>query len=140
VVHAVVLQPLPFHDPQQLVMVWEADRNGARNNMGYPTFNDWRAQNHSFEAMSAVADWNPTLAGAGEPQALVGSRVTADFFRVLGVKPTYGRDFTADDDRPDALRVVIISYGLWERSFNRDRSLVGKTIQLSGIERTLVGI
>jgi putative ABC transport system permease protein len=140
IVHAVVLQPLPFHDPQQLVMVWESDRNGKRNNVGYPTFNDWRAQNQSFEAMSAVADWNPTLAGAGEPQALVGSRVTADFFRVLGVKPTYGQDFTADDDRPDAPRVVIISYGLWARSFNHDRSLIGKTIQLSGIERTVVGI
>src|SRR5262245_9833068 len=94
VVHDVVLQRLPFPDPQQLVMVWEADRNGDRNNMGYPTFNDWRAQNHSFEAMSAFADWNPTLAGAGEPQALVGSRVTADFFRVLSVKPLYGRDFS----------------------------------------------
>jgi putative ABC transport system permease protein len=140
VVHAVVLQPLPFRDPQQLVMIWELDRNGERNNPGYPTFNDWRAQSHSFEAMSALGDWNPTLSGAGEPQALIGARVTADLFRVLDVKPMYGRDFTADDDRPDAPRVVIISYGLWERSFNRDRALVGKTIQLSGIERTVVGI
>ncbi len=140
VVHAVVLRPLPFHDPQQLVMIWEVSRNGERNNMGYPTFNDWREQNHSFEAMSAMADWSPTLAGAGEPQALAGARVSADFFRVLGVKPIYGRDFTADDDRPNAPMVVILSYDLWERSFNRDPSLVGKTIQLTGIERTVIGI
>src|SRR5436190_5613130 len=88
VVHAVVLQPLPFPDAQQLVMLWEVDRTGARNNVGYPTFHDWQTQNHSFAAMSAMADWNPTLVGAGEPQPLVGSRVNADFFRVLTVKPT----------------------------------------------------
>src|ERR1044072_1147017 len=140
VVHAVVLRPLPFPDAQQLVMVWETDRNGKRNNVGYPTFNDWRVQNRSFEAMSALADWNPTLVSSGEPQALVGARVSADFFRVLSVKPIYGRDFVADDDRPDAARVVIISYGLWQRSFNLDRSLIGKTIHLSGIERTVGGI
>jgi len=140
VVHAVVLRPLPFPDAQQLMMVWETDRSGALSNLGYPTFNDWRAQNHSFAAMSAFADWNPTLAGAGEPQALVGARVTAEFFRVLGVKPMFGSDFTEAGDHPNAPRVVIISYGLWERSFNRDQSLIGKTIQLSGIERTVVGV
>lgn len=140
VVHAVVLQPLHFPNPERLVMVWEADKNGDQSNMGYPTFADWRAQNHSFEAMSALADWGPTLSGVGEPQALNGARVTKDFFSVLGVKPFLGRDFTPEDDSPNAPRVAIISYGLWERNFNRDRSLLGKPISLSGIERTVVGI
>ena len=140
VVHAVVLQPLPFPDAQQLVMLWEVDRNGARNNVGYPTFRDWQAQSQSFAAMSVMGDWNPTLVGAGDPQALVGSRVTADFFRVLSVKPLYGRDFMDSDDRPEAARVAIISYGLWARSFNRDLSIVDKTIQLNGMDCTVIGI
>jgi putative ABC transport system permease protein len=140
VVHAVVLRSLPFPEPERLVMLWEADKSGADSNMGYPTFADWRSQNHSFEAMSALADWSPTLTGAGEPEALDGQRVTSDFFSVLKVKPMLGRDFTAEDDRPNVPRVAIISYELWQRSFGRDTSLVGKTILLSGIERTLIGV
>jgi putative ABC transport system permease protein len=140
VVHAVVLRPLPFPEPDRLVMVWEADKSGADSNMGYSTFADWRNQNHSFEAMSALGDWSPTLSGAGEPQALNGQRVTSDFFRVLQVKPMLGRDFTDEDDRPNAPRVAIISYDLWQRSFGRDTGLLGKSILLSGIERTLIGV
>jgi putative ABC transport system permease protein len=140
VVHAVVLRPLPFPEPERLVMVWEADKSGADSNMGYPTFADWRSQNHSFDAMSALGDWSPTLTGAGEPQALNGQRVTLDFFRVLQVKPMLGRDFTDEDDRPNAPRVAIISYDLWQRSFSRDTALLGKSILLSGIERTLIGV
>jgi putative ABC transport system permease protein len=140
VVHAVVLRPLPFPAAERLVMVSEADKNGADSNMGYPTFADWRSQNHTFEGMSALADWSPTLTGAGEPQALNGQRVTSDFFSVLQVKPMIGRDFTIEDDRPDAPRVAIISYELWQRSLGRDTSLLGKSILLSGIERTLIGV
>jgi predicted permease len=140
VVQAVILRPLPFPRPEQLVMVWETDKSGAPTNMGYPTFADWRNQTHSFETMSALADWSPTLSGAGEPQALVGARVTADFFRVLGVKPMFGRDFTEEDDRPNAPRVAIISYGLWQRSFSGDLAVLGKPVLLSGVDRTVIGV
>ena len=139
VVHAVVLQPLPYPQPDRLVMVWQTERNGPTN-MGYPTFVDWRTQSHSFEAMAAMADWSPTLSGVGDPQALRGARVTADFFRVLGTKPMLGRNFTDEDDRPNAPPVTIISYELWQNNFNRDLSLVGKPILLSGVQRTVVGI
>src|SRR6186713_3512133 len=70
VVHAVVLQPLPYPQPERLVMIWETDKGGDQSNMGYPTFADWRTQSHSFEAMSAVSHWSPTLSGVGDPQAL----------------------------------------------------------------------
>src|SRR5215467_2153295 len=140
VVHAVVLRPLPYPQPDQLVMIWETDKSGSQSNTGYPTFADWRSQNRSFAAMSAMGDWSPTLSGVGDPQALNGARVTADFFRVLGIKPLFGRDFTDEDDRPNAPRVAIISYELWQRSFNRDPTLVGKSILLSGLERTVIGI
>ena len=140
VVQAVVLQPLPYPQAERLVMIWETEKDGGQTNMGYPTFADWRAQNHSFEAMAAMAYWNPTLSGAGEPLALSGASVTADFFRVLGVKPMLGRDFTSDDDRPNAPRVTIISYELWQKSFNSDPSIIEKPTLLNGLPRAVVGI
>ena len=140
VVHAVVLQPLPYPHPERLVMVWETDKNGEQTNMGYPTFADWRTQSHSFDAMSAMSHWSPTLSGVGDPQALSGASVTADFFRVLGVRPMLGRDFSNEDDHPNAPRVAIISYELWQRNFNRDSSIVGKPILANGVPRTVVGV
>jgi putative ABC transport system permease protein len=108
--------------------------------VGYPTFADWRSQNRSFEAMSAMSYWSPTLSGAGDPQALSGASVTADFFRVLGTKPMLGRDFTSEDDRPNVARVAIISYELWQKDFNRDTSIVGKPVMVSGVPRTVIGV
>ncbi|HSQ23400.1 MAG TPA: ABC transporter permease [Pyrinomonadaceae bacterium] len=140
VVHAVVLQPLPYPQPERLVMIWETDKSGEKSNVGYPTFADWRTQSHSFEAMSAMSYWSPTLSGAGDPQAISGASVTADFFRVLGMRPMLGRDFTSDDDHPNAARVAIISYELWQKSFNRDSSIIEKPIQLNGVARTVVGV
>jgi putative ABC transport system permease protein len=140
VVHAVVLQPLPYTHAERLMMLWEADKNGEQINVGYPTFADWRAQSHSFEAMSAMSYWNPTLSGANDPLALSGASVTAEFFSVLGVKPMLGRDFTAADDRPNAARVAIISYDLWQKSFNRDSSIIEKPVLLNGVPRTVIGV
>ena len=141
VLHAVVLKPLPFPEPEQLVMLWERDRDGSQNSVGYPTFHDWRTQSKSFEAMAAMSFWNPTLSGGtGEPESLEGYSVTADYFRTLGVRPFLGRDFTADDDKPNTARIAIISYGLWQRRFGGDPGLIGKTILVSGMERTVVGV
>lgn len=140
VVNAVVLRPLPYPQPERLVMVWETDKSGAQSNMGYPTFADWRSQNHSFEALSAMSYWSPTLSGVGDPQALSGASVTADFLRVLGIKPMLGRDFTSEDDQPNAPRVAIISSELWQKTFNRDRLVLGKPVLLNGLARTIVGV
>jgi putative ABC transport system permease protein len=140
VVHAVVLQPLPYPHAERLVMLWETDNNGNQSNVGYPTFADWRSQNQSFEAMSVMSYWSPTLSGAGDPQALSGASVTADFFRVLGIRPMLGRDFTGEDDRPNVARVAIISNELWQKNFNRDSSIVGKPVMLNGVPRTVIGV
>jgi len=141
VLHAVVLKPLPYPDPEQLVMLWEKGKDGKPSNVGYPTFFDWRAQSKSFEAMAAMSGWNPTLSGGnGEPESLEGSSVTTDYFRALGVRPFLGRDFTAQDDRPNQPRIAMISYGLWQRRFGGDPSLIGKPISIYGFDRTVVGI
>src|SRR5262245_27500707 len=141
VLHAVVLKPLPYPAPEQLVMLWEKDRDGSRSNIGYPTFHDWRAQSRSFEAMAAMSSWTPTLSSdSGEPESLEGESVTADYFKAVGVRPFLGRDFRPEDDRPNQPRIAIISYGLWQRRFAGDLDLIGKPILLAGVERTVVGI
>ena len=140
VVQAVVLQPLPYPASERLVFLWEQDKSGAQSNVGYPTVADWRSQSHSFEAIAAVGDWNPTLSGVGDPQALRGARVNSDFFRVLGIKPYLGRSFSEQEDRPNMPLVAIISYELWQRSFNRDLSIIGRPVLISGVERTVIGV
>ena len=140
VLHAVVLRPLPYPEPERIVMVWQTEKGEHPGNMGFPTFADWRAQSRSFDAMAALSGWSPTLTPPGsDPEALEGASVSADFFRVLGVAPMLGRDFTADDDKPNVPRIAIISHGLWQR-LGGDPSLVGKPVLMGDIERTIVGV
>lgn len=141
VLHAVVLKPLPYPEPDRLFMVWEGQKDGDDFNMGYPTFADWRAQSKSIEAMAAISYWNPTLSPPGsEPESIEGASVSADFFRALGIAPMLGRDFTAQDDQPNSVRIAILSYGLWQRRFGGDPNVIGKPIMVNGFERTVVGV
>jgi putative ABC transport system permease protein len=138
VVHAVVLRPLPYPEPERLVTVWEKDRNG-KSNTGYPTFTDWQAQNQTLEHLAAISYWSPILSGAGTPEQLEGASVTPDYFRTLGVAPMLGRDFAAADDR-STQRVVILSHRVWKWSFGGNPSLVGKSVLMNGLDRMVVGI
>jgi putative ABC transport system permease protein len=138
VVYAVQLNRLPYPEPERLMMLWERDRDG-RSTVGFPTFADWQSQSHTFESMAAMSDWNPILSGGGDPEILEGASVTNDFFRVLGVHPMLGRNFT-DQDGPPGNRVVILSHSAWKRRFHGDPSVVGKPILMMGVERTLIGV
>jgi len=102
VVNTVLLRPLPYKDPERLVMVWEdATRHGyPRDTPAAANFVDWRDQNQVFEGMAAIADTSFNLTGSGEPERLEGRRVSASLFPLLGVEPQLGRVFTAVDDRP----------------------------------------
>ena len=142
VVNTVLLQPLPYKDPERLVMVWE-----EATKAGYPTdtptaanFVDWRDQNHVFEGMAAIDDTSFNLTGSGDPERLEGRRVSADLFPLLGVEPQLGRVFTATEDQPGSERVVLLSYGLWQRRFGGDTGIVGKTLTLNGAGYTVVGV
>src|SRR5437764_773666 len=122
VMHAVLLAPLPFANAEGLVNVWtKAPKYGyPKINVAAADYLDWRRQNTAFEDMAlirAVAEYN--LSGDGEPERLQGTRVTASFFAVLGVKPMLGRAFPPGDEAPGH-RVVVLSYGLWQRRFGRD--------------------
>ena len=140
VVNAVLLRPLRFPEAERLMTIWEKDPVDGISNVGYATFLDFQRVNHSFEHMAVSSMWLPILSGDAEAERLQGRRVTRDFFSLLRVKPLYGRDFTPDEDRLGANHSVILSYGLWKRRFGGDRSVVGRTIQLSGRPYAVVGV
>jgi putative ABC transport system permease protein len=140
VLNAVLLRPLPYADPDRLVMIGERGPTGSAGNVGYTTFLDWRDRSRAFEEMALVRSWIPTLITSGEPERISGMRVTANFFHMLGVKPALGRDFTAAEDTADRWRVVILSDGLWRRRFNADPAAVGRVITMNDRQFTIVGV
>lgn len=141
-VDAVLLRPLPFHEPDRLVMVWEdATQVGFPRNTPAPAnYADWKSQNKTLEDMAALNWRNYALTDEGEPEKVEAQGVTANFFSLLGVKPVLGRSFTAEEDKPGADQVALISYGLWQRRFGGDPALVGKEILLDGQKRTVLGV
>jgi len=141
-VDAVLLRPLPFHDPDRLVMVWEeaAKIGFPRNTPAPANYVDWKAQNRVFEDMAAINWRSFNLTDEGEPEKVEAQAVTANFFPLLGVKPELGRVFTGEEDQPGRNNVAVISYGLWQRRFGGDPALMGKEILLDGQKHTVIGV
>jgi putative ABC transport system permease protein len=132
-VHTMLLRPLPYQNPDRVVMVFE-DRTAAgfpRTQPAAGNYRDWRATNRSFTDMAATAFAFANLTGDAAPELVLGRRVTANFFSVLGVQPVIGRAFTAADDTSGA-RVVMISHALWQRRYGGDPGIVGRTIAMTG--------
>src|SRR6266480_703508 len=141
VVNTVLLQPLPYKNPERLVMVWEeaAHLGFPKNTPSPANFLDWRSQNTAFEAMAAMVEHSFNLTGVGEPERLDGRRVSANLFDLLGVPALLGRTFVPDDDRPGT-HVVLLSYSLWQRRFGSDPSVIGRALALNGESYTVVGV
>ncbi len=143
VVSGVLLQPLPYEDPDRLVTVWENNRSHS-NTMGQvspPNFADWREQSEVFSAMSAGYWWNATITGGDGAERVLGAAITpGTLLGVLGVSPARGRSFVPEDGTAGAQPVVILSHALWQRRYGSDPSLVGATVEISGTSRTVVGI
>jgi len=143
VVNALLLKPLPYADPDRLVMVWQdfRGRGGPIDEWGTPgNYVDWRAQKDLFEEIAMISGWRPTLTGGPEAEPLPGEVVTHEYFSVLGVSPVLGRNFRPEDDVPKAPRVTIISDKLWKRRFGGQSSAVGRTITLSGVPHEIIGV
>jgi putative ABC transport system permease protein len=136
----VLFRPLPYPDPDRVVLLSEVDREGGSSTVGYATFADLRRDLRSIAHSAATSSWTPVLTGSGEPEQLFGQSVTADFFKVLGVAPAFGRDFRAEEDVRDRNRVVMLSWGLWQRRFGGDPSIVDRTITLSGTSYAVAGV
>jgi putative ABC transport system permease protein len=140
VVDAVLLRPLPYQEPESLVWVWEKPPKGLRGNVSTTNFVDWRDRNEVFESMCAMAYTRFTHTGVEQPEQFSGSRVSVDFFDLLGTEPLLGRTFVPEEGEPGHDKVVVLSHGLWQSRFGSDRSLPGNTVTLNGENYTVVGI
>ncbi len=140
VVNAVLLRPLPYVEPDRLVIVWGYHPEIGREEASLPDFADWREQSRSFELMAAAAVRSYSFTGKEEPERLIGAAVTADFFAALRTQPVLGRSFLPEEDRSGAPRVAVLSHGLWQRRFGSKTDVIGRSITLNGLDYTVVGI
>jgi putative ABC transport system permease protein len=144
VVNAVILRPLPFHQPERLVQVFDnfQKQNLSRINVSVPEFFDYQRETKSFEKLAAYASFNANLAAIDNraPERLQALAVTHELFDVLGVVPYKGRGFTPEEDMEGHDTSVIISYGLWQRRFGSDPNIVGRTVSINAQDLTVVGI
>jgi putative ABC transport system permease protein len=142
VIDAVLLRPLPFHDPGRLVAV-KTTEPGRLDNIGvsYPAFLDWRSRNHVLDGISAFRVDDFTITGRAEPAHLTGAVVSANMFSVLGVAPVIGRDFVPAEDNPTGTGLpIILSHSLWQNRFGSDPNIAGQSLTVDGNPFTVVGV
>ncbi|HET9695324.1 MAG TPA: ABC transporter permease [Terriglobales bacterium] len=145
VVNSVLLQPLPFPEPNRLVQLWhtppEKSFPGLKKfSLSPANYLDWKAQNTTFESMAIYGQGVATLTGSGEPQSVPGTRVSPEFFSTLGVKPMMGRTFTTEDGSENAGKTVVISEDFWRTNFGGNSNILGQTIRLNDEPHTVIGI
>ena len=141
VVKAVLLNQLPFRDPERLVKIAEADPDTSDpETIDFTTTYDLRERNQFFESISLFRDGDVAMVEQGQPEVLEGLRVNYDYFDTLGVKVQLGRAFVADEDHPQTRYEAILSHGLWLRRFGGDRSIIGRTIRLNDKPYKVVGV
>ena len=142
VCEAVLLKPLPYSDPDRIVMLWEQGVQDETLGLVAPAnFFDWREQSRSFAEMAAInPNPNFVLTGQGEPARLTGAGVSSSLFSLLGTRITFGRDFLGEEDRPGRDRVVILSYSTWLHRLGGQPDILGKQITLNDISYTVVGV
>ncbi len=142
VINAVLLEPLPYREPDRLVRLWETNPGGGLTEIpvSVPNFQDWQKDQSVFEQLAASEYATFNLTGSGEPQRVAAAKITSNLIPTLGVAPTLGRSFLPDEEKVGANHVVLLSHGLWQRQFGSDASLINKPIQLNGESYTVVGV
>jgi len=142
VINAVLLRPLPYHDPNRLVTIWEEspERDLYQLPVSYANYRDWIDQNHVFEQIATYTFTNLNLTGAGEPARLSTVRTSANLFSLVGATPRLGRTFLAEEDKEGGNRVVILGHGLWQSRFGSDPAIIGKPLTLNNQSYTVVGV
>jgi predicted permease len=140
VVNAVLLRDLPYRAADRLVMAFTTYPDFGHSSTSLPDFLDWRAGFRGTGDLAAFGNASYNVTGDGAPERAKGAAVTADYFRVLGAPPAHGRAFTPDEERGAMPGVAMLGHGFWQRRFNGDPRVVGGTITLNGIPRTIVGV
>ncbi|PWT90959.1 MAG: hypothetical protein C5B56_04580, partial [Proteobacteria bacterium] len=141
VVYGVLLRPLAYPRPEQLVFVQESSlRHGGIFPTAPGTYMDWRDQQNVFQSIAAAEMWGATLTGSGRPEEVDGLRASTSLLSVLGVAPMIGRGFDPEDERTEAGHVVLLSHRLWARRFSSDPGIVGQAIKISGASYKVIGV
>ena len=143
VIDGVILRPVPYPDPQQLLVVHSQnhEQRVTRGTPSYQEFKEIRDSASTLAAVAAFANRSLTIAdGRGEPERYSGETISWNLFSMLGTQPIIGRDFNADDDKPGAERVVLLSHELWRLRYQEDRGVIGKSIIVNGLPHTIVGV
>ena len=142
VINTVLLEPLPFPDPDRLVTLRWGGPQGSTASASVPKYNAWRKQSQVLEDVTAYDTGGPGLnvTGTDRPEQLKGIHVSHEFFRLFGAAPVLGRTFTPEEDRPGGGSPVVISGGLWQRRFGSDASVIGRALALGGELHTIIGV
>ena len=140
VVNAVILKPPQYKKPEQLVWIWSTRKNVPRAFYSIPNFNDTRAQSQTISDWIALRSWGANLRGPNETERLQGIKISSSALENLGVVVAAGRTFIPNDEKPDSARVVMLSYGVWQRRFGGDPRIIGSTQILNGDSYTVVGV
>jgi putative ABC transport system permease protein len=141
VVDAALLRGLPYKSPDRLYHLWEStpQKEFAQREFSYPDYQDYQ-QNQILEGVAAYTGGGGIMTGRGEPQRIFSPSASANFFSLLGVEPLIGRTFQPGEDKPGAPPVVVLTYGMWQRSFGGDQGILGQPLTLNGINYTVVGV
>jgi putative ABC transport system permease protein len=131
-VNPILFKTLPYPQANRIMTLWEQHSDGSPLFVTFATFHGLDERTRSFDALAAMKPWQPTMVGNDRPERFEGQRVSANYFRALGVSPTLGREFDAADDRHKGPNVVVLSDKLWRRRFGSDRSIVGRQVTLNG--------
>ncbi|HEY8188957.1 MAG TPA: ABC transporter permease, partial [Pyrinomonadaceae bacterium] len=140
VINGVLLRPLPFLQPQQLVTIDQSKPNFETGAIPYPNFRDLQKENRTFTAIAISRAFGYSLIGTGEAERVSARLVSSDLFAVLGVTPALGRTFAPGEDEPGAAPVVVISGSLWQRKFGAAQDVIGKSLTLDDKSYTIVGV
>ena len=139
-VNPILFAPLPYPHPERIVMIWDTALGGIRIDVTFATFREFTERSQAFDALAVMKPWYPTVTDADGPERLNGQRVSADYFRALGVTPMLGRTFTVSEDRVKGENAVILTHRLWQRRFGGEREIVGRPILLDEIPYIVAGV
>src|SRR5215472_13340121 len=140
VVNSVLLRPFGFSNSEKLLWIYSQRPDNPRANFSLPEYCDYRDQNTSLDGLAAIASFNPGLSDSGEPERVQGAKMSANAFTILGLRPLIGRTLIADDDKNGAEPVVLLSYGLWARRYAKNPDVVGRSVNVNGESRQIIGV
>lgn len=142
VVNAVLLRALPYQDSERLALIWSTDQQTLENRdqLSYTDIEEYRNHNHTLQSVVAFGDWSAVFTAPGSPERIPGMQVSDGYFSLMGFEPLLGRGFTPEEQVEGKDQVVVLGYGLWERRFGKDSTIIGKQITLSGRPYTVVGV